>query len=538
MDQDFSATSDPGAISDRALVTCPHHLASVVGAEQLRQGGHAVDAAIAIQAALSVVYPHMTGIGGDAFWLIYDAQQQSLHGLNGSGRAAQGATQAVYGDRGLTAIPQRGPLAAITVPGAVDSWAVAHRRFGRRPWAELLQPAIELAVQGYPASGSQVYWTRCDQAYFQQQTTAHCPFLPNGAVPVIGERLTNPDLAKTLNILAHEGAAALYQGSLAARIGNYLTAAGGLLTAADLARHRSDWVDPIATTYRGHWVHQLPPNSQGFTALQMLNLIEALDLSAIGHGTADYYHWLIEATKLAFADRDRWLTDPEFVDIPIQTLISKAYSDRRRPLINPQQAGHYRPGAVGGDTVYTAVVDADGNAVSLIQSLYFDFGSAVVVPGTGFVLQNRGAFFSLDPTHVNCLKPYKRTFHTLMPAMVLNAAGHPEWVFGTMGGEGQPQTQLALLTRTIDFGMAPQTALDQPRWLWGRTWGEASSGLTLEGRIPPTVRTPLAQRGHAVKVAPDWSATMGHAHMIHCCPETGTLRGGCDRRSDGVAIGL
>lgn len=524
--------------SQRGMVTCPHYLASQIGAGILAQGGNAVDAAIATQAALGVVYPHMTGLGGDAFWLIYDAQTNTLQGLNGSGRAAAQITPEFYTAQGLTTIPQRGPLAALTVPGAVDSWQTVHQKFGQIAWSDLLQPAIALATEGYPVSGSQVYWTRQDLSYFQQYAPYPCPFVPQGQVPRAATHLTNTDLATTLRTLACEGADAFYHGEIASRITQYLATVGGVLTPQDFARHCSDWVTPLYTNYRGYQVAELPPNSQGFTVLQMLNLIEPFDLSAMGHGTADYYHLMIEATKLAFTDRDRWLTDPEFVDIPIPELISKPYSDRRRSDFQWDTASNYQPGSIGGDTVYTAIVDVLGNAVSVIQSLYFDFGSAVVVPGTGFALQNRGAFFSLNANHVNILAPGKRTFHTLMPGMVIQADGRPHLVFGTMGGEGQPQTQLALLTRTLDFNFAPQVAIDLPRWLWGRTWGQAQSGLTLEGRIPIAIANALAKRGHPVQAAPDWTEKMGHAHMIRLCAGTGIYEGGCDPRSDGAAIGL
>ena len=524
--------------SRRGMVVCPHHLASQVGVQTLERGGNAVDAAIATQASLGVVYPHMTGLGGDAFWLVYDARAGKLHGLNGSGRAADKATRALYNHQGHAAIPKRGPLAAITVPGAVSSWYKAHQRLGHLPWASLLAPAVEQAENGYPVTPSQVYWTRHNRHNFEQYSPIACPFLPQGTVPNSGDSLTNPDLAQTLRILAAEGAPTFYQGPIAAQIADYLASVGGVLNQQDFERHNCDWIEPLFTTYRGYRVAELPPNSQGFTVLQMLNLIEPFDLQRLGHGTADYYHLLIEATKLAFADRDRWLTDPDFVEIPTTELISKAYSDRRRPLLQLEKAGTYQAGCIGGDTVYTAVVDENGNAVSVIQSLYFDFGSTVVVPGTGFALQNRGSFFSLDSSHVNSLVPHKRTFHTLMPGMVLHPNGKPYLVFGTMGGEGQPQTHLALLTRTLDFCFDPQEAINLPRWLWGRTWGETVTGLTLEGRIPSEVQRILAGRGHQVTSAPDWTEKMGHAHMILSCPETGEYEGGCDPRSDGAAIGL
>jgi gamma-glutamyltranspeptidase/glutathione hydrolase len=497
----------------------------------LRQGGSAVDAAIATQAALGVVYPHMTGLGGDAFWLVHDGYQ--VYGLNGSGRAAAAATPTAYTQRGFDTIPQRGPLAALTVPGAVDSWHQVHQRWGRLPWGDLLQPAIALATEGYPVTGSQAHWTRRDRDDLQVHGGQDNPFLIAGAVPPVGKRITNPALALTLTTLAEEGAATFYQGSLGARIGQHLAEQGGLLTTADLAAHESTWVSPLTTSYRGCDIYTLPPNSQGFTLLQALNVVEGFDLPALGHGTADYYHLMVEALKLACADRDRWLTDPSFAEIPLATLIDKAYGTQQRRRLQWDQAGHYTTPAIGGDTVYTAIVDRDAQAVSVIQSLYFDFGSTVVVPGTGFVLQNRGSFFSLDPDHINVLAPQKRTFHTLMPSLVLRQ-DRLAAVLGTMGGEGQPQTQLALLTRTLDFGLSPQAAIDAPRWLWGRTWGDAVTGLTLEERIPPEVQAELRSRGHDVKAAPPWSPVMGHAHMIQVDPTTGTLQGGCDPRSDGA----
>lgn len=518
------------------MVVCPHYLASEVGAQILRAGGNAVDAAIATQAALGVVYPHMTGLGGDAFWLIYDAKTQSLQGLNGSGRAAAAATRDVYLQQGLDAIPQRGPLAAITVPGAIASWDEAHRRLGHLSWGQLLQPAIDLATKGYPVSGSQVQWTRRDRPYFEQYSPGGCPFLPNGELPQAGDQLTNLDLANSLQQLAEQGAADFYTGAIAQQITDHLAAVGGLLTPEDFAAHQTDWVTPIETTYRGYRVVQLPPNSQGFTVLQMLNLIEPFDLKAMGHGTADYFHLMVEATKLAFEDRDRWLTDPAFVEIPLAQLIAKDYSDRRRQHIRLDQARNLGTSPMGGDTVYTAIADSAGNAVSIIQSVYFDFGSAVVVPNTGFVLQNRGCFFSLSPNHINSLKPGKRTFHTLMPGLVMHPDGRPYHVLGTMGGEGQPQTQLALLTRLLDFDFDPQAAIDAPRWRWGRMWGETDSGLTLEGRIPIDVRQALSDRGHPVKAAPDWTEKMGHAHVIRLTDASGTCEAGCDPRSDGAAI--
>jgi gamma-glutamyltranspeptidase len=520
------------ASAPTAMVVCPHSLASTAGLTMLQRGGNAVDAAIATQAALSVVYPHMTGLGGDGFWLGYQADSGELYGLNGSGRAGASCDRIYFERQGLKTIPQRGPQSAITVPGGVAAWGDMHQRFGTLPWADLLQPAIALAAGGYPVSSSQAHWTgvNCDQ--LQAYGGGKNPFLPKGAVPEAGTQLINSPLAATLGRLAVAGPQDLYQGKIADQIVAHLEQLGGLLTQADLAGHRSTWVAPISTNYRGYRVYQLPPNTQGFTVLQMLNLLEGFDLPTLGHGTADYYHLLVEAIKLAFADRDTWLGDPDFIDIPLAELISKPYGDRRRAELDMTKAQGYQALCVGGDTTYTAVVDSAGNALSVIQSNYFDFGAAVVPPDLGFTLQNRGSLFSLEAGHPNVLEPGKRPFHTLMPGLVLNGAGQPYLVLGTMGGEGQPQTQLAILTRMLDFGFAPQTAIDLPRWVWGRTWGDASTQLAMENRIPVEVRQELERRGHEVTETLAWSEKMGHAHAIQVGSRE--LRGGCDRRSDGA----
>ncbi|MBD0336895.1 MAG: gamma-glutamyltransferase [Cyanobacteria bacterium Co-bin13] len=527
----------PVVVADSGLVVCPHHLASQAGLSILQQGGNAIDAAIATNAALGVVYPHMTGLGGDAFWLVYHGASGQIYGLNGSGRTAQAASRERYLEAGLESVPRRGPLAAVTVPGAVDSWWQAHQRWGQLPWAQVLQPAIDLAQQGYPASASQCRWTKFSAAKLARYSGPSNPFLPAGEVPRPGQLLTNLDLAATLQRLANGGRDEFYQGAIAAQITTHLQHLGGLLTLADFAQHTSDWVTPLTTTYRGYTVCQLPPNSQGFSLLQILNLIEPFDLPRLGHDSADYPHLLVEATKLAFADRDRWLGDPAFVEIPVAQLISKDYCDRRRARISLTQAQPYLPGSGGGDTVYSAFVDNQGNAVSLIQSLYFDFGSAVVPPGTGIVLQNRAHCFRLEANHPNSLAPGKRSFHTLMPGLVLQPDGKPYLVIGTMGGEGQPQTQAALLTRVLDFGFDPQSAIDLPRWVWGRTWGDASLQLNLEGRVPAEVVKELSCRGHHVNQTTDWTDQMGHAHLILIDPQSGRFYGGCDPRSDGIAVG-
>ena len=504
------------------MVVSPHTPASEVGRTILQQGGNAVDAAVAVSAALSVTYPHMNGLGGDGLWLIYDASTRQVHGLNGSGRAAAGLDSTAK-------LQQRGAAAATTVPGAVDAWWQVHQRFGQWPWAALLQPAIQLAQTGYTLSSSQFRWTCKDGDLLSQDIGARATF----SRAAQGSRVKNIALAKVLETLAIEGAEVFYRGDIAQTIVDYVAPLGSPLRREDFANHQSDWVEPITTTYRGHRVYQLPPNTQGLSVLQLLNLIEPYDIAGLDE--ADYYHLMVEAVKLAFCDRNRWVGDPTFTDIPVEHLISKAYANKLRAQIDLHRAGGAQISATGGDTIYAAVVDHYGNAVSWLQSLYFDYGCGVVPPSLGFALNNRGAIFDPDPTHVNGVAPGKRPLHTLIPAMALYN-DKPQLVFGTMGGEGQPQTQVALLTRVLDLGFDIQTAVNLPRWRWGRTWGQPSARLALEGRISNPIRQVLRQRGHQLQVEADWSEAMGHAHMIQIRDDR--LLGACDPRSDGTALGF
>ena len=346
-----------------------------------------------------------------------------------------------------------------------------------------------------------------------------------------------PDLARTLKTLASHGAEEFYQGDIAARIVADLEKNGGVLSREDFARHTADWVAPLSVTYRGHTACNLPPNTQGMASLEILNICNRFDMRALGEGTADYCHLIIEATKLAFADRDAYLSDPAFADIPVGELLSDAHADWQASRISMNRAAaDVRPMDPHGDTAWLGVVDRWGNAVSLIQSIYHDFGSAIVPGGTGILLQNRGSHFSLDPGHVNCLQPGKRTLHTLNPAMLFKG-GRPFLVYGTMGGEGQPQTQAALVTRIVDFGMTPQAAIDAPRWLYGRSWGREANDLKLEGRFPEAVVEELVRRGHSASLVAPYTDLMGHAGAILINQENGILQGGADPRSDGLACG-
>lgn len=543
-------TGRPPARAARAMVASPHGLATEAGVNVLRRGGSAVDAAIAVNAVLCVAYPHMAGLGGDGFWLV-SGPDGDVHAINASGPAAEGATRDYYRERGHTdEVPSRGALSALTVPGAVDGWRLAHERHGRLPWEELFEDAVYYARNGVPVSRSLADWLVDDLEELQGFPTTASLFVPHGRAPREGERLVQADLATSLEAVAHGGArAGFYEGELARRLCEAVGADGSPLTTDDFAAFQAHWEEPLAATYRGYTVYEMPPNTQGFAVLQMLKMIEQYDVAAWGDGTPDYYHHLAEAVKLAFADRNEWLTDKHWVDIPLDEMLSDGYAARRRELIDPHQAAvmeEVEPGlrfgaetqhrAPQGDTCAFSAVDSDGLVVSTIQSIYHDFGSAVVAADTGILLQNRGSFFSLDDEHVNRMEPGKRTFHTLIPGMVARD-GRPWLAFGSMGGEGQPQSHVAMLTRLIDFGYDVQQAIEAPRWLMGRTWGTAAQDLSLEGRIGDEVVRELQRRGQPVRMLSNWDDNMGHAQAIRIDPDGGFLEGGADPRGDGAAAG-
>ncbi|TKH41418.1 gamma-glutamyltransferase [Paenibacillus terrae] len=517
----------------QTMVVSPHYLASAAGSRILQQGGNAFDAAVAVSACLAVVYPHMTGLGGDSFWLTYSTQERKVRAYNASGRSGSRVTAACFA--GESAIPQRGPRSVITVPGMVDGWDAVLRQYGSKTLAEVLEPAIYYALEGFPLSPNQHVNTaeRFEVLEAYPQTAAI--YLPGGKVPEQGSRFVQAALGGSLQQLADHGRDVFYSGSVGQEIVRSLTEQGGLLTLEDFARHRGEWVEPIKGSYRGLDLYQVPPNSQGFTGIMALHILEQFDVGSIEHGSFDYYHLLVEALKLSFHDRNRYLTDPRFSSIPLDRMLSKSYAADLAACIDMGRSLPMDTQPVGNDTAYAAVVDEEGNAVSFIQSLYFEFGSAVTGGDTGILLQNRGSFFSLDPSHVNRLEPDKRTFHTLMPAMVCRN-GKPYILYGTQGGEGQPQTQTALLTRMVDYGMDPQTAVHEPRWVWGRTWGEETQELRLEGRIAKEVQRRLKLAGHAVKPVEDFAGAMGHAHAI-LIDDSSLRLGGTDPRCDGAAIG-
>jgi gamma-glutamyltranspeptidase/glutathione hydrolase len=529
-------------MAPHGMVTSPHALASAAGAEALQAGGSAVDAAIAASAVLAVIYPHMTSVGGDAFWLIHEARRGTVRYLDGAGRAAASAGLGWFRDRGMSEVPYRGVLpATLTVPGAVASWAEAQAAYGRLPLARSLARAIDLARDGFPVSARVA---RCIGAMLEEgvfDAGARAIFLRDGAAPRAGSKLANPDLARTLEAIAGDGREGFYGGEVGAELVRYARANGGFFDAADLAAQRATWGEPLAGTYRGVTICETPPPTQGFTVLEMLNILEAYDVGGWTFLGPDHVHHLVQAKQIAYHDRDTLLADPAYANVPIERLVSKAYARERRALVDPQRALSWDRvpsyGSLRGDTVFVAAVDAAGNAASLIQSLYGFFGSGVVAGRTGVVLQNRSAYFALDPAHPNRLEAGKKPLHTLIASLAFRD-GRLWQVLGCMGADGQPQIHAQAYVGLIDFGLDIQQAVEMPRWLSGRFGlGEARDLLNIEGRFPAATIAELERRGHTVNRWSDWNELAGHAHGITIDPESGVRLGGADPRSDGAAIG-
>jgi len=523
------------------MVASPHALASEAGVAILRAGGSAVDAAIAAAAVLSVVYPHMTSLGGDAFWLIHDARTGAVRSLEAAGRAAAGATLDWFAGRGLREIPVRGVVpATLTVPGAVDGWCEAHAAYGRLPLATDLAAAVACARDGFPVTERLARWIERSAEVLAADPAAARIFLAGGPRPAAGARIRNPDLARTLERVA-AGRAGFYEGETAREMARHAREHGGFFTERDFAAQRSKWGDSIHATYRGVTIHETPPPSQGVSVLQALRLLEPWEIGALPFLGPDHVHLLVQAKQVAFHDRDRFVADPDFSPVPVERLLSRAYADERRRLMDRERALPWdrvpSSGSLTGDTVYVAAVDAEGNAVSLIQSLYFVFGSGVVAGDTGVVLQNRGAYFSLDPAHPNRLEPGKRPLHTLIASLAFKD-GRLWQVMGCMGADGQPQIHLQVYTAMIDFGLDIQRAVAAPRWLAGRfALGDARELLNMEGRFAPATIAELARRGHDINRWEDWNELAGHAHGITIDPASGARVGGADPRSDGAAVG-
>ena len=525
------------------MVVSPHSLASAAGADALRAGGSAVDAVIAAGAALSVLYPHMTSVGGDAFWLVYDARGRRVRYLNGGGRAARTAEIDWFRARGMSEVPLRGFIpATLTTPGAVASWCAAHDEYGRLPLARDLESAIGYAREGFPVTGRLARAIELHASDGSLDAGALAIFAPGGAAPRAGDRLRNGGLARVLERIAQGGREGFYEGETARALASFSRAGSGFFDEADLGAQRAAWGEPLSGTYRGLEILETPPPTQGFTVIEMLNLVESSRIGSMDPLGPDLVHLLVQAKQIAYNDRDRLLADPEFQPVPVGTLISKRYAAERRKLMRADRTLPWDRipsyGTLAGDTVFVAAVDAEGNGAALIQSLYFTFGSGVVAGDTGIVLQNRSAYFSLDPQHPNHLEPGKRPMHTLIASMAL-AGGRLRHVLGCMGADGQPQIHLQSYVGMIDFGLDVQQALETPRWLSGRfNIGDPRDLLNMEGRFPEATFRELERRGHAVNRWPAWCELAGHAHGITLDPASGARVGGADPRSDGAAVGF
>ena len=522
-------------LGTRGMVCSPHYLATSAGLRLLRNGGHAVDAAIATNAVLAVVTPYLCGIGGDLFAQVYSAADGKLSGLNGSGRAPAEATpERIKELSGRTSMPARGPL-PITVPGCVEAWGALHARFGRLPLEEVLADAVHYAESGFPVNRDFARSIAVQAPVLHPDTPARETFLPGGRLPREGDVFRQPRLAGTLRSIASKGPGSFYAGRIASEIVRSVHAVGGLLAEQDLAAHTSDWVAPLCAPYRDVTVYELPPNSQGVVALATLAILEQLDAHAIEAGGDEYVHLVAEASRLAYADRDQYITDADQMTVDPSLLRSAAYAARRASLIGPRATGE-APAGSPGDTIYLCAADCDGNLVSLIESNYMGIGCGVMAGETGVMLQNRGAWFSLDPTSVNVIAPKKRTMHTLMPGMAYRN-GKPWLVFGTMGGSMQPQIHVQLLTRIIDQRLAIDDAIEAPRFdavagadLYGRP------RIEMEGRFSPNIVAGLWSRGHAIATTEPYTSAMGHAHAIEV-QQSGVYAGASDPRADGLALG-
>ncbi len=452
-------------IAPNGMAATSQPLATQIAIDILKKGGSAVDAAIAANAALGLMEPTGSGIGGDLFAIVWDAEKRELAGLNGSGRAPALMTLDYFRERGIDEIPSFGPL-PVSVPGAVDGWFELHGRYGRLPMSDILAPAINYARKGFPVSEVIAYWFERNRKRIGQYPGFADVYMPEGRTPVKGEMFRNPRLAETYEMIAKGGRDAFYKGEIAKAIDAYMTEQGGLLRYEDLAAHTSEWVTPVSTDYRGWDVYELPPNGQGIAALQILNILEGFDIAAMGFGTPEYIHTLVEAKKLAFEDRAKYYADMDFIDVPVARLVSKDYAAERRALIDPAKSSKSLPAGDAkledGDTVYLTVADADGNMVSLIQSNYRGMGSGMTPAELGFVLQNRAELFALQEDHANVVAPGKRPFQTIIPAFVMKD-GKPLISFGLMGGAMQPQGHAQVIVNLVDFGMNLQEAGDAAR---------------------------------------------------------------------------
>ena len=534
----FSTRSE--VISQNGMVATSHPLASQIGVDILQNGGNAIDAAIAANAALGLMEPTGNGIGGDLFAIVWIENEKKLYGLNASGRSPEGLSLEYFKENDFKSIPAYGPL-PVSVPGCVDGWFELHEKFGKIKMIDILSPTIKYAEDGFPVSELVSYYMKSASNNFKEYPNFKETYYINDSTPKKGQIFKNPDLAKTLRVIAKKGKEGFYEGEVANSIANFIQDQGGFLSYDDLKNHKSEWIDPVSTNYRGYDVWELPPNGQGIAALQILNLLEAYDIKSMGFGSAEYIHHFVEAKKIAFADRSKYYADMDFNKIPVEYLISKEYADIRREEISSENAAkRVFPGNIeNGDTIYLTTADSDGNMVSLIQSNYRGMGSGMIPTGLGFMLQDRGELFSLDQNHFNVYAPKKRPFHTIIPAFITKD-GKPFVSFGLMGGAMQPQGHAQIVINIVDFDMNLQEAGDAPRIRHQSdqqpTGGNMTDGgeLALESGFDYKQVRELMKKGH--KIIYDLGSFGGYqAIMIDYINKV--YYGASESRKDGNAIG-
>ena len=532
----FASRSE--VIGQNGMVATSHPLATQIGLDILKQGGTAIDAAIAANIALGLMEPTGNGIGGDLFAIVWDANEKKLHGLNASGPAPKNISIDYFVKNGLNKIPSYGPL-PVTVPGAVDGWVKLHEKFGKMDFQSLFEPTIEYAENGFPVTETIAYYLDRSKKRFENYPNFRDVWLKNGKMPAKGEIFKNPQLAKTLRIIADQGRAGFYEGHVATTMADFIQSQGGFLSYEDLSSFHSEWTPPVSSNYRGYDVWELPPNGQGIAALQILNILENYNIKKMGLFSAEYIHLFTEAKKLAFADRAKYYADPDFSKIPVQELISKSYAKDRAKLINLSKAAKIdQPGVLeSGDTIYLTAADQYGNMISLIQSNYRGMGSGMMPPGLGFMLQDRGELFSLDKNHRNALEGGKRPFHTIIPAFVTKD-GKPFMSFGVMGGATQPQAHAQIIINMIDFGLNLQEAGDAPRIVHSGSSQPTDEvmtdggSLSIESGFGKKIEKQLTKKGHTIKYE---KGIFGGYQAIML--KDGVYYGASETRKDGQAAG-
>jgi len=532
----FSTRSE--VIAENGMVATSHPLATQIGIDILKDGGNAIDAAIAANAAIGLMEPTGNGIGGDLFAIIWVEKDKKLYGLNASGRSPKNLTLDYFKENNMTQIPAYGPL-PVSVPGCVDGWFEMHKRFGKISMEDILNPAIYYAENGFPVTELVSYYMEIANKNFNQYPNFKETYHINGYTPKKGQLFKNKDLGKTLRLIAKKGRKGFYEGTGAKTISDFIIDQGGFLSFEDLKNHSSDWIEPVSTNYRGYDIWELPPNGQGIAALQILNLLESFDIKSMGFGSAEYIHHFVEAKKIAFADRAKYYADPNFSNIPVNELISKSYAKERAKLINLDKASKANDAGIlkSGDTIYLTAADKFGNMVSLIQSNYRGMGSGMMPTGLGFMLQDRGELFSLDKNHKNALEGGKRPFHTIIPAFVTKD-GKPFISFGVMGGATQPQAHAQIIINMIDFGLNLQEAGDAPRIVHSgssQPTGEVMTdggSLSIESGFGKQIEQELSNKGHTIKYQ---KGVFGGYQAIMF--KDGVYYGASETRKDGQAAG-